>query len=380
MNMPGAKYFFFRKMACGRVALWSLLGLPAFLFSQNFVPGQTYFGANGYVEYRAGNLPIIISTPHGGDLAPGVIPDRSCPNAVTVNDGNTQALARQLDTAIQMRFGCYPHLIINRLARRKLDANRDLPEAACGNPLVEQAWFDYHEFIDSAKNAVTNTFFQGIFIDLHGHAHTIQRLELGYLLTGAELRKPDDSLDLPGYILQSSIRHLADTNLSQSSHSALLRDSFSLGTLLHSRGYPSVPSLADPAPQSGEPYFNGGYNTFRHGSINGFPIDAVQIECYYGGVRDTWAHRHNFSDTLALAVQVFLEKHAFGAVFIPEITGGAVVCQDGTYAYSVPALTGNSYLWMVAGGEILSGQGSAAVQVRWLTPGGGSITVMRLCP
>ncbi|MCC7505889.1 MAG: hypothetical protein IT259_11335, partial [Saprospiraceae bacterium] len=171
--------------------------LCGLLSAQTFTPGQTYFGVNNYVEYRAGNLPIIISAPHGGDMAPAAIPDRTCPNAVTVNDGNTQALCRQIDTAIQMRFGCYPHIVINRLARRKLDANRDLPEAACDNPLAEQAWFDYHEFIDSAKTAVTATYGRGIFIDLHGHAHTIQRLELGYLLSGAELRKPDDSLNLP---------------------------------------------------------------------------------------------------------------------------------------------------------------------------------------
>lgn len=364
------------------VFVWVFAGWPACtrLIAQNFVPGQTYFSANGYVEYRAGNLPIILSAPHGGDLAPAIIPDRSCPNAQTLNDANTQALTRQLDTAIQQRFGCYPHVIINRLARRKLDANRDLGEAACGNPLAEAAWFDYHEFIDSAKKAATSIYGQGLFIDLHGHAHLIQRLELGYLLTGAELRKPDDTLDLSAYVAESSLRHLAGSNLHQLPHSALLRDSFALGTLLQDRGYPSVPSSADPAPLSGDPYFNGGYNTARHGSAGGGAIDAVQIECYFAGVRDTWFNRHRFADTLALATQIFLEKHAFGEVFIPDMTGGDTVCENGVYPYAVPALPGNTYLWMVTGGEIVAGQGTPEVQVRWLAPGAGSITVMRLCP
>lgn len=357
-----------------------LLAIALQLPAQPFTPGQTYFSPNGYVEYRAGNLPIIISAPHGGDLAPAIIPDRTCPNASTLNDTGTQPLARQIDTAIQMRFGCYPHVIINRLARRKLDANRDLPEAACGNPLAEEAWYAYHEFIDSAKNASAAAYGQGFFLDLHGHAHAIQRLELGYLLSGSELRQPDDTLNLPGYVAQSSIRHLADTNWSQASHAQLLRDTCALGSLLHTRGYPSVPSAADPAPQIGEPYFNGGYNTLRHGSVNGGAIYAVQIECYYTGVRDNWANRHRFSDTLSLALQIFLEKHAFGKVFVPEMSGGENVCENGVYTYSVPALPGNSYLWMVAGGEILSGQGTPAVQVHWLTPGSGSITVLRLCP
>lgn len=372
---------FFRGSKIQRIAALSLLCLlHAPLSAQTFTPGQTYFGANNYVEYRAGNLPIIISAPHGGDMTPAAIPDRTCPNAVTVNDGNTQALCRQIDTAIQMRFGCYPHIVINRLARRKLDANRDLPEAACDNPLAEQAWFDYHEFIDSAKTAVTATYGRGIFIDLHGHAHTIQRLELGYLLSGAELRKPDDSLNLPVYVAESSIRQLADTNLHQYKHAQLLRDSFALGTLLHTRGYPSVPSSADPAPQAGEPYFNGGYNTFRHGSSGGGAIDAVQIECYFAGVRDTWANRRAFADTLSLALQIFLEKHIFDRAFVPDISGGASVCEDGVYTYSVPELPNNTYLWAVSGGEILSGQGTHTVSVRWLSAGNGSITVMRLCP
>ena len=41
---------------------------------QNFIPGQSYFGQNNYVEYIAGNLPIIIGVPHGGTLTPANLP------------------------------------------------------------------------------------------------------------------------------------------------------------------------------------------------------------------------------------------------------------------------------------------------------------------
>ena len=39
--------------------------------------GQSYFGRNGYVEYIAGNTPVILSAPHGGALTPTTIPDRT---------------------------------------------------------------------------------------------------------------------------------------------------------------------------------------------------------------------------------------------------------------------------------------------------------------
>src|SRR5262245_57440187 len=38
--------------------------------------GQSYFGRNSYVEYIAGNAPVIFSAAHGGDLKPAGIPDR----------------------------------------------------------------------------------------------------------------------------------------------------------------------------------------------------------------------------------------------------------------------------------------------------------------
>jgi hypothetical protein len=45
------------------------------IFSQNYIPGNTYYDSTGYVKYIAGNLPLIISAPHGGSLEPTSIPD-----------------------------------------------------------------------------------------------------------------------------------------------------------------------------------------------------------------------------------------------------------------------------------------------------------------
>ncbi len=56
------------------------------------IPGQAYFGTEGSIEYVAGNLPIGLTSPHGGRLKPDPLPHRQ--PGVTDTDANTQELAR----------------------------------------------------------------------------------------------------------------------------------------------------------------------------------------------------------------------------------------------------------------------------------------------
>lgn len=290
--------------------------LFSFLFfktlAQPYTPGQSYYGTNGYVEYLAGNLPIIVTAPHGGLLSPSSIPDRVCTGCSTVNDFNTQELARAFANAIHERTGCWPHIIFNKLHRRKLDANRDIAEAADGNLAAELAWHEFHMFVETAKNQVLPSFGKGFYIDLHGHAHAIQRLELGYLLAQSELQLPDNVLDGQAYIVQSSIRHLASNNALDLSHSELLRGPQSLGSLLSGHGYPATPSLPDPFPDPGEDYFNGGYNTARHSSYLNGKLDGVQIECNRQGLRDSMHNVLRFADSLSVTLLEYLGLHYFG--------------------------------------------------------------------
>ncbi len=291
-----------------------LLAIPMVLTAQPYTPGESYFGANNYIEYLAGNLPIILSAPHGGYLIPGSIPDRDCPDCAYLMDTRTQELIRALAEAIHNRTGCYPHVIINRLHRRKLDANRDLPEAADGDPIAGQAWAEFQGFIDSAENAVVQTYGKGLYIDLHGHAHAVQRLELGYLLSKSNLQLPGATLNLGNYVAKSSIRRLALQNVNTIDHTGLLRGEYSLGSMLSNRGYPTVPSSTDPFPDEAESYFDGGYNTERHGSWPGGTIDGIQIECNWTGVRDSLPNVVRFADSLSIALLDYLEKHYFGSL------------------------------------------------------------------
>jgi N-formylglutamate amidohydrolase len=182
-------------------------------------------GFNGYVEWIPGDLPIVVTAPHGGTLSPTEIPDRT--TGTTTRDLNTDELAHEVVNAFVERFGKRPHLIVCKLHRRKLDANRAIVEAAAGNPVAERTWREYHGFIEASIADVRRGPGTGFYVDLHGHGHDIQRLELGYLVSAAKLALTDQQLALDLTMMSSSLWSIAST--SSVSFPSVLRGSSSLG-------------------------------------------------------------------------------------------------------------------------------------------------------
>lgn len=284
----------------------------------DYVPGQSYFGSNEYIEYIAGNLPVIFTSAHGGDLTPSAIPERTSSacgggSIVTRTDLNTRELTLDVLEAFHERFGGYPHVVINHLHRSRLDANRDIGEAACGNLRAQVAWQEFQTFAQEAGDTVLARHGRGWFVDMHGHGHDVQRLELGYLLRGDQLDLDDATLMASNeYENRSSILTLSAEH--PAGFAEILRGSHSLGALFEAEGYPAVPSPTYPGP-SGDPYFTGGYNTVRHtcgenaGSRGGRPagnLCGFQIEANYIGVRDSGVNRSDFAAAIARVTQSFL--------------------------------------------------------------------------
>lgn len=58
-----------------------------------------------------------------------------------------------------------------------------------------------------------------------------------------------------------------------------------------------------------------------------------------------------------------------------QITGYTVVEPTEVYIYSVSQKTGSEFNWIITGGNIVSGQGSNAINVQWGTLGNGKISV-----
>jgi hypothetical protein len=293
---------------------------PPVYAQATFTPGISYFGANGYIEYIAGNLPIIISAAHGGTLQPASIPLRTATacgddDFSTTRDLNTDALALAIQAAFFGRTGKYPHVIVNRLHRNRLDANRPLDGGACGNAEAMQAWTEFQDYIAIAKAAVTADHGKGWFTDLHGHGHAIQRLELGYNMTGATLRHDESTLNGdPAFEAATSINVFSAE--SRRSFTDLLRGQTALGTLFANAGYPAVPGLQDPAPAEGQAFFSGGYNTRAHGCMDGGAICGVQIEANLTGVRDTASSRADFAMKLVEVYDEYLSSNF--DIYLPD--------------------------------------------------------------
>jgi len=74
------------------------------------VPGDSYVGRSSYVRYLPGDLPLVLSAPHGGSMQPDEIPDRTY--GTTGQDRNTLDLALKIRDAIKARTGSYP--LLNR--------------------------------------------------------------------------------------------------------------------------------------------------------------------------------------------------------------------------------------------------------------------------
>ena len=275
-----------------------------------YINGSVYYGRNQYVEYYPGNLPIILSVPHGGNMIPDEINDRTY--GTKVNDANTKELSKVIMNILNLNFGDRPYVIINNLDRKKMDANRDSVEATQSNRFAKRAWEEYHYYIESAKNKIIQDFEYGLFLDIHGHGKNPDgfydlRIWLGYLLTGDELDKANFELNNDIYENKSSIKTLS--SISSENFVQVLRGQNSFGSILDSLGYACIPSINDLGPE-GMRYFSGGYNTYVHGSVEtGGKISSIQIEAPKPGVRDNYSNWNAFGEALSFTLERYFKSH-----------------------------------------------------------------------
>lgn len=267
-------------------------------YAQKWEVGKTYTDQENWTAFIVGDLPLIISVPHGGTTVSPDVPVRNCKDAVTVTDSKTIELVKEIEKAFLEKYNARPFIIISNLSRKNVDQNRAIQEGTCSDKSMEKPWNQFHDYIDTAIVLATKKFGRAIYIDLHGHGHTKQRLELGYSLSADELRSLDSNPKNNSKVAsKSSVANLITIDKTKDINQLLIGDN-AFGTLITKAGFDAVPSKQDVAPLEGDKYFNGGYNTRRYTSSKYPNVFGWQIESNFKGVRDA-AGRPAFANAFA---------------------------------------------------------------------------------
>jgi len=296
---------------------------PGISYKYNVTNGTSSFLA---IEYIAGDVDskLIIAAPHGGATKPafmknrtenytyGTLPDDQYSTDTSFSDladSKTKELAISIADSIRIKTGKRPHLIINHLHRSKLDANRRKEVATQAGIYAEPAWDKFHQFIDEAKAAILANHTAGLFIDIHGQVHTPERTEVGYMLTRTQLTTYTNSLGT--LTNQSSIRAMVGSGIT---HTSLIKGTNAFGSLLNAQlGFMVTPSNTYPMPGdtavfTDGKYFNGGYNTSRHGSRQGGTISSFQLE-FNSSVRMNDSTRPGYAGKIANALKTYMTTY-----------------------------------------------------------------------
>ncbi len=261
---------------------------------------------NDYIIFRKGNIPLLLVAPHGGDLKPQWIENRDCEGAVITQDQYTLGIALQIENELRKK-AYQPYIVYAKIHRVKVDLNRSLETSHCEDDSSNDLWREFHQQVESYRNEIVQKYNRGLMIDIHGHGHPNQRIELGYLLSSEQLR----SLSTNGSLENSltSINSLVNNHPENISLNELIIGENSLGTLLSLAGFPSVPSAQDPAPNLGDPFFSGGSNTKLYGSKTRSGVDAIQLELNRQNLRQESEDRILFSKNFAAIILSYLQHH-----------------------------------------------------------------------
>ena len=200
---------------------------------------------------------------------------------------NTRKVAEQFAVFFNANSnGLFPHIIYNNVSRTKLDPDANLMDGAQGNSYANLSYGTYHRYLQTAIDSVEAHFDAGILLNLVEHNHSVQQIELGYLLSAENLNLSDSGLN--AYESESSLNQIS--SISASSFAEVIRGYSSFGNLLFGASYNGytfnvVPTLDNPTPGT-NPYLSGGYTLQSYGSSDSGKINAIDIATPYVGYRD----------------------------------------------------------------------------------------------
>lgn len=226
---------------------WLAAAAPAAAADPPLVPAD-------YVEIQEGNLPIIVSAPHGGRLELPGVPVREGkgikpgPAGFDLEgDNNTDRLAHALVAALEERLGRKPYAVFARFERKYIDANRPAEiavESRRARPVYDLYHSTLRRFCDEARRAHA----LAVLLDIHG-----QRQEADTVFRGTN----------DGFTDRALVKRFGDK-----AHAG----PESLAGLLAAHGINIVP--VDRRPENRG--LRGGFTVYTYGQREG--IGAMQLE------------------------------------------------------------------------------------------------------
>lgn len=231
------------------------------------------------IEVVDGDLPIVITAPHGGVLPiPGSDErkDTTQPQFVTVLDTRTDELARATAREVETAFGKRPFVIIAKFARKYADANRP-SQYGTESEAARAVHDEYHAAVRKAVDAVRKKFGKGILVDIHG-----QGADKETVFRGTQNLK--------------TVAGLSDE--------VLFGPKSFLG-MLESQGIKIFPTMKD-AHEKENPKFDGGHTVQTYGLGHWDGILAIQLE--FGGNYRTAKAIPETAKKLAIALKHGIEE------------------------------------------------------------------------
>jgi N-formylglutamate amidohydrolase len=211
-----------------------------------------------FVVTKVGELPIILSAPHGGTKKIPNVPERKGEGLAkggagfsTAFDSNTDLLLKEISSEIEAKMGKKPYYLYATFSRKYIDANRP-PEIAYENDEAKPVYEAYHKTLDAYCKEVKKKFGRGLVLDIHGQGTYRDKIVRG-TNDGKSVKLLTDRFGIEAHTGPKSFFGLLAAN--------------EIGV---------YPEKLDGKEASG---LNGGYIVQHYGANGSYGLDAIQMEC-----------------------------------------------------------------------------------------------------
>lgn len=227
------------------------------LLASSLCSAEVNTETNPFVVIQDGELPLLISAPHGGSKDVPGVPARTGetdvdknPRFVITRDVGTDELAQLVSTGLERHFGRKPFVVRALSHRKYVDLNRSANEAF-EHDAARPVYQAYHSNMTRMCREIQKRFHSGLVIDLHGQDVLKDSIARGTQngKTVALLRE----------------RYGEESHVGPNSFFGRLR----------SAGFKVFP---DPLDGREHIRFTGGFTVRTYGGVQAFGLDAIQLE------------------------------------------------------------------------------------------------------